>query len=178
LILRPDDFWTRRRVKEAMPYGERPIPEIPPPPFTGATFSGTLLYRSTSQTIVTSTITNASFSNESYDTEDLWDSGSPTILTMATGIYLFNVNVSFASNATGYRSVTLWNSSASLVLGEVVVPAVNGSATVVSLSVVRALSTAGAVLTLRLWQTSGGDLAVSNGGTNLMLSVINMGAVP
>jgi hypothetical protein len=164
VIRRQDDFWTRRRVKEGLPYGERPIPEIPPPPFTGQTFSGAYVTVS-SQTVATASSTRLSFSVESFDTGDYWDSGEPDRFNIVTaGKYLMIAHASFNTNATGRRVLwfEVWGGSGTE-LGMVSYPPVaNGFATIISSSIIVNVS-ANQEYSAWVYQDSGSDRSVGGG---------------
>jgi len=121
-------------------------------------FIGAWIRRDSTQTIANGTITELSFSVEEQDTANMFDAGSPELLTIQkTGTYLIGGSVSFQSNAVGMRKVTLLSSGGGSLY--FTTNAVDGDATIVNLCGYAKLTLAD-TLKLTVWQNSGGNLGV------------------
>lgn len=134
----------------------------------GRTYSGARVGRTTDQSINDATDTAIVFNAETYD--DAW-SGSihstvtdPERLTVPTdedGIWQSYANITFESNATGYRQVDIvWNDGgSSQVIARVNAVAVSGAPTSLAVSTEYSMA-AGEWIEVHVFQTSGGALNV------------------
>lgn len=118
--------------------------------------------------LTTSVTTVVTWDTLAADTDPtMWTSGSR--LTLNTpGTWLFTVNLRWTSNATGYRFADLRKNAAGSgaggsSVGAIVVPAVNGNATVLSLAIEWPGFIAGDYVELFAFQNSGGNLAFNSG---------------
>ena len=138
---------------------------FPGPPEIGPT---------TTQSIPNNTLTYLSFVDEKFDTDGYHDnSTNPSRLTVpTTGYYAIGGTVSFASNATGYRSFGIHkdgNTAPNGAIGEgFTVNAVNGVSTTGSFSGVVQVN-AGSYFEIAVVQNSGGALNVEGIGTNFWI---------
>lgn len=122
---------------------------------------GVRVYRSTNQSIGNASWTAVSFSHERFDPQDMWVSGSPTLITIPlTGVYMLTGSVKFAANATGTRYAYIENTTGPLNLAGLDMPAT--STWVLNLSTVAKL-TAGDQVRLIVYQNSGGSLNIESG---------------
>jgi hypothetical protein len=80
-------------------------------PASGSTFVGAYAYKSANQTISNGTGTIVSFDSESYDTNGFHDNvtnnSRMTIPSSYAGKYLITAMFYYASNATGYRELSI-----------------------------------------------------------------------
>ena len=131
------------------------------------------LTKSSTQTITTGTPTAVTFDTETHDTLAMHDAGSPSRITVPTGqggVYLITGTVSFAANATGYRSAAIYWDGAQVAISY----AMNTGAGDISSATVTAVAgtaAAGAYFQLYATQTSGGDLAVQNNSLTTFAAV-------
>ena len=124
---------------------------------------------SISQSIATATDTALAFDTERFDTDTMHDTATNNSRLTATtaGKYRISANVSFASNATGYRAVWLRkNGNSANPLARVVSPPVNGAITELCVSILENLVAADYVEVM-VYQNSGGALNCEAAGANL-----------
>lgn len=112
------------------------------------------VYHSVDQAIADATLTVLAFNTEFYDTDVIHDTATNNSrLTCKTaGTYAIKANVSFASNATGYRRIQLLLNGATIIAVDSC-PAVSGSSTEMSISCDYALAVNDYV-EVRVYQTS------------------------
>ena len=124
------------------------------------------------QSIPSSTWTIVTLDTETYTDGISWDSGNQFTIPV-DGYYEIDGGVQFAGNATGYRGVGLYLSASQMY--STTLPA-NGTsgASVAASGTVKA--SAGQNITLRCWQNSGGNLALSTGVTATWLTVTKVPA--
>lgn len=146
-----------------------------PAHITGALLVGGILtaagytaraYRSTNQTIGDSSVTTLTFDSERWDTGALHDTGSNTdrLVAPVAGKYLITAHIQWASNATGERQIRIVDSSAN-VMAAASQPPVSGNVTRMSIATVVDL-TAADYVTVAVFQSSGGNLDVTNASRN------------
>lgn len=125
---------------------------------------GVSLQHSATQAIANNTNTVLAFNTEIFDTDSMHSTVTNTsrITIVTPGTYLIVVEVSWASNSTGYRQIFLkYNGSSGI--AENTVQAVNGAATTQTLAIVEALVAADYVEAF-VAQGSGGSLNVQASG--------------
>ncbi|HET8683483.1 MAG TPA: hypothetical protein VFM54_16680 [Micromonosporaceae bacterium] len=109
------------------------------------------------QSVPNATFTAITLDTEVADNDGLWDSGSPTVLTMSEdGLWLAGGHLLFASNATGYRQADLQRNATTFETSDVKA-AVSGVATSVHATGLLLLA-ASDTLRILAYQTSGGAL--------------------
>lgn len=120
------------------------------------------VYNSANISISNNTVTALTFNSERFDNGDLHSTSSNTdrLTAPVTGLYAFGATVQFASNATGRRQVTLTVNGTEVAADERV--PVNGAVTIISVSSAWQL-TAGDIVRVAVFQTSGGALNVQAG---------------
>lgn len=113
------------------------------------------------QTIGNTGVTALAFDTERYDTANLHTSGNNTLLTApVAGIYAITAQVQWASNATGFRQVSLQKNAASFLAVDTR-NAVGGVTNTTAQTVTtQARLAAGDFVRAQVYQDSGGDLAV------------------
>lgn len=100
--------------------------------------------------------------------------GSPTILTAKTsGLYLVTGEILWAANADGRRD--LWVYSGATAVGMVRQPAITAGLTTYQTVVALVPLAIGGTLSLKVLQTSGGDLALTAGDFTPKLSAVRVG---
>ena len=100
-------------------------------PFPGSYLAK--LKRTTTQTYGNNSAGALNFTAADFDRMGGWNSGNPTRYTAAVpGAYEFTGAISYAANATGYRSTTWYLNGAAQNSSSIIVPAVTGEATVVN----------------------------------------------
>lgn len=115
------------------------------------------------QSIPNGTQTALSWPQASYNLEGVTNSGTPTRLTFKTpGPRLISVQVGWASNATGNRSVEIRQDGATYINPALVQAAVNGAETGQSKTFIVNPTTAGTYIEIMVSQSSGGSLNVAN----------------
>lgn len=122
------------------------------------------------QSIANNTLTALSFNSETYDTDVIHDNAtnSSRLTCKTAGVYQIIANVTFASNATGYRRVLLhFNGGGDI--AEVIVSAVSGVTTSISATSDYLLAVNDYV-EVKVQQNSGGALDV-NAGSNTTFSM-------
>lgn len=117
----------------------------------------TILTGSNSQSIPNNTATNLLWDTEIEDGPNAHSSGDHTITAKVGGTYKVTVNVIFASNATGFRSVDVLVGGGTTAGGSFSVAAVNGTTTSVSGVVILKLNQ-NDVVRVQCTQNSGGAL--------------------
>jgi hypothetical protein len=119
------------------------------------------VYNSANIATATATPLALTFNSERFDTDTMHSTAVNTSrITFTTGgYYMIGAGIEFASNATGYRSVTLRISGATEIACEVR-PAVSGAVTRVSISTLWGVA-AGAYVECIVDQNSGGALNVN-----------------
>lgn len=112
------------------------------------------------QTITTASATDINFDSEEFDTDTMHDNSTNNqrITFTTAGKYLITGSVNFASNSTGGRQVLIVHSGEGL-QDHSSTPAVSGFSTRLNVSTIINCG-AGSYATLRVYQDSGGDLAV------------------
>lgn len=129
---------------------------------------GALVRRTSDQAIPNSTQTTLSWQTTEYDTSSIWSAGSPTRLTVPTGVTKVKLyaEVRFDANITGDRSLNIQKNGAGFVgSGNQSMRACSGGAqttTVQSFTPVIVV-TAGDYFELKCTQTSGVSLNVQSG---------------
>jgi len=120
-----------------------------------------LVNRVATQSIAGTTTTNISFDTEYIDDNAFFAAGTATRITFPRkGIYLVDVLVQFASNANGYRLVTMPRGGGASDRGQYS-PAINGAETDVAFSYLTAERAAGDYYEFAVWQNSGGSLNIT-----------------
>ena len=123
-----------------------------------------LVLRSATQAITTATDTDILFDNEIFDDAGLFDTtANDRIMLPSPYTWFLSGNVSFALNATGLRSVTLFDPYNAASWGfQQRVPATAATlGTVLSVSAMVTSFGAAASVGLRVYQNSGGNLNVT-----------------
>lgn len=119
------------------------------------------VFNSAAISITTSGVNQAlTFNSETYDNGGFHDTGSNTgrLTFPNTGTYIVTGHAEFASNATGYRQLFIQRNGTDP-LASILVPAVNGAVTVLSVATLFLFS-ANDYAELVVTQTSGGALNV------------------
>lgn len=135
---------------------------------------GALLARAATQSIPNDTETAITWPTPERQTETVWASGSPTLLTIPSGVTLVRLvgQVTFAANATGSRKARILKNGTMEGVG---LPAVRTLAaggtdvTVIPLAGAIVPVEAGDTLDVRVTQDSGGALNIQ--ATNTWLSI-------
>ena len=133
----------------------------------GVTASGAQVTRGSNQSLSDSTTTSISWTAEAFDFGAWWSSGTDIVVPAGaipagyTTILVHVVaSVRFASNGTGYRSLTLYING-SQVGNSPNTSAISGETTTVTLNRYAEVAS-GDVITIRATQTSGGALNAAN----------------
>jgi hypothetical protein len=121
-----------------------------------------MMRRAAAQSINDSSSTAISFDTQDIDDENYIDvGGAPTRLTFPRkGIYLLDVEVQFASNATGYRVLTMPRSGGASDFTMNIMP-VNGAITVLKFPLMTGERAAGDYYEFKVWQNSTGALNIT-----------------
>jgi len=142
------------------------------------TYNGALIVLGTDQSISDSSATNISFTSADYDTLSFWSAGSPTRITIPSGVskVRLSAELQYAANATGARTFQINKNGSGVYNGRA---SVNGSAASTSTSgfgmncstaVINV--SAGDYFEVNTSQNSGGSLAAQGGRTWLAIEVI------
>lgn len=134
-------------------------------------------YRTTSaQAIATATATAISFGAESFDTGSMHDnSTNPTRITIPTGgsgVYVFNGQVQFAADATGYRDVMIYKNG-SLVAKHRQIAASGSLTSDINVSFIDTAN-ANDYYELYVYQNSGSDVDVNFGENITFFSALKV----
>lgn len=122
--------------------------------------------RTTDQTIANNTLTAVSFdaSGEAFDPQGMWDSGSPTRLTIQkAGLYMMTSNVDWDPNATGVRLIAIRLNGSTILVSNAVVGNATTFANRQTASTLYSLA-ASDYIELVVQQISGGDLDINTLG--------------
>lgn len=130
---------------------------------------------SVTQSVATATATQVNLGAETFDSDPggaMHGTGAgvnPYITVQTAGVYLANFVGQFASNATGYRSVTVRRNATTtpVLLATDSRPAVSGAVTDFTISVAFLFS-ASDVVDVYVEQTSGGALTLNSGVLTVM----------
>ena len=127
------------------------------------------------QTIANNTNTVLTWVTEITDNDNMHAAGAPTRMTVQTGgTWLIVANVSWSSNATGYRQIMLRYNNVAYI-AENVAAGVSGANTTHTLVSIQSLS-AGDFIEIYVAQGSGGNLNVNIGGQQATLfQMLRMG---
>lgn len=148
-----------------------------------ATYVGVSAYKTSNQDISNNTFTALTFQAESFDTDSFHDNSTNTsrftVPTGKGGKYVVSGTVSYSTNATGARAASIYKNGAVVNYHSILPPVAGGvTGTYVPVSYVLSLA-AGDYVEIFGWQTSGGNLAVTNGGsgnepqaTNIQMSYL------
>jgi hypothetical protein len=149
----------------------------------GSTYVGVSAHKTSNQDISNNTFTALTFQAESFDTDAFHDNSTNTsrftVPTGKGGKYLVSGVTSFATNTTGCRAASIYKNGSVVNYGSILatVPT-TPQGTYVPLSFVLSLAAADYVEIFG-FQTSGGSLAVTNGGsgnepqaTNIQMSYL------
>ena len=122
--------------------------------------------RSSTQSITSSNDTAITFDGVQSDSWGCWSSGSATRLTAPlTGRYQATAVVSWAGNATGFRSIWIEKNGTSTVGRQSTVSVGAGNPTWMQVTSLPFDMVPGDYLRLIVWQNSGGALNVNNSST-------------
>ncbi len=129
-----------------------------------------VLSRSATLSIANDTLTGITWNNEITNADSLFDSGSPTIITIqATGTYLIILQANFVFNATGYRRVEVAIANTTIFpFASHDPPQVTGS-TGLTCSCVLAMTAADTII-FKAYQNSTGVLNLSANSTYAMVA--------
>ena len=117
--------------------------------------------RAAVQSVNDSSATTVTFDTEDIDDNGFYAAGSPTKITLPRkGIYIFDVEIQFASDADGYRRVTMPRSGGADDVS-VNVPPVNGAITVVRFPFITGERSAGDYYEISVWHSAGGALNIT-----------------
>jgi hypothetical protein len=122
--------------------------------------------RATLQSIPNNADTFFTFTIEDFDNDGCFTASSDTVTVQTTGVYYVSAGLSFASNATGYRSMYIMKNPstvsdyASIFAGNQVTAASAGDPALVASSV--QTFTAGDTIKVMVGQNSGGALNAGN----------------
>jgi hypothetical protein len=117
--------------------------------------------RAAVQSVNDSSATLITFDTEDIDDNGFYAAGSPTKITLPRkGIYLFDVRVQFASDADGYRVVTMPRGGGAADI-TVNVPPTNGAESVVSFPFMTGERSAGDYYEFNVWHNAGGALNIT-----------------
>lgn len=124
---------------------------------------GARVYNNADLTIATATATALTFNSERWDDAAIHSTSTNTgrLTVPAPGRYSVGAHVRFASNATGFRVVYLYVNSTLIAIDAR--PAVNGGPTDISITT-EWEAAAGDYFTVQVYQSSGGNLAVTAAG--------------
>ena len=115
------------------------------------------------QTIANTTLTAIRYAAETYDTGVMHDtSTNPDRITIpagAGGLYIFNAQVTFAADATGYREVHIYKNGSAMATVKEFNPHAT-ELTIINISMQENASAAD-YFEVKVYQSSGGDLAVN-----------------
>jgi len=124
-------------------------------------FSGARVYNNANISVADSTTTDLTFNSERFDTDAYHSTGTNTerLTAPVAGKYLITGNVRFAANATGFRQAVL------ILNGSTTIAATRQLAAGASVQNIMVVTTvfelaAGDYVTLRVFQSSGGNLNV------------------
>lgn len=131
---------------------------------------GVLAYRSSTLGIGNATLTELVCNTQSYDDWGGWASTpNPGRITDDTaGYYIARMQVTFASNATGYRQCSIQRSGTQVAISRQA--AIDGDTTPMNLVWVGSLDGTDYV-SFHVYQTSGGSLNLNSGGTGQAISL-------
>ena len=129
---------------------------------------GALVYRTSDQSIPNATQTTLSWQAETYDTSAIWDAGSPTRLTVPSGVTKVKLlgEVRFDANSTGDRSMNIQKNGAGFVgSGNQAIRACSGGAQTTTVQSVTSVVScvAGDYFELKCTQTSGSSINAQSG---------------
>lgn len=144
-----------------------------------AEFHGAIAYLNAVQSIADSTNTAISFNATNYDTDSFWTGGSPTRITIPTGLGITKVrlsaNLQYDNNTTGSRTIQINKNGSGVYIGRVGMAgsaassgggfSLNGSTAVISV-------VDGDYFELNTSQNSGGALNAQATNTWLSIEVI------
>lgn len=129
-----------------------------------------LVQRSTSQSIPNAALTDVLHDTDLSDNNNMHDEvtvgGTAPLFGFAPGVYTVNATVTFASNATGFRQVSLVRSDG-VEIATQRVAAISGSVSIVNVSG-SALLTAGQSMKVQVYQDSGGGLNITGAAASMM----------
>jgi len=135
-------------------------------PTATSTFVGCVLKNNGTQSISTSTYTNVTFNTENIDTNGFHSTSTNTDrITIPTGFagkYRFTAQVRFDSNATGYRRMDIEISGSSVT--NAIASPVSGAGTSFTTTGIYNCAV-GDIITLAVFQSSGGSLDLTSGST-------------
>jgi hypothetical protein len=114
--------------------------------------------RATDQSIPSGSTTLVSFTSQEFDSATFFTPTSTTFTVVQGGIFLICGYVTYASNATGYRTLEIF--AAGAVRSIVRVPAVSGEVTGLSIAHVMSLNGSETV-EARVFQSSGGSVNIT-----------------
>ena len=126
---------------------------------------GTRVYNNAAISVADSTETLLTFNNERYDTTGLHDTSTNPgrIVASYAGVYLIVVNIEWAANATGTRSILIYLNGTTKIASQ---NQVNNGASIVTRQSVSTLYYLAPTdyVTVNAYQTSGGSLNVQSTG--------------
>jgi hypothetical protein len=144
-----------RDTAQADGWGWTPLSAYAPPAAT----SRCMVYNNAVQSIPNTTTTILTFNSEDYDVTAMHVAGDSLISIPVTGGYLISARTQFAANATGQRTLFLYEVIGNTMLAELNVPATTGGfITTLVIPGIPFAMTAGQQVHLRVYQASGGAL--------------------
>lgn len=138
-------------------------------------FRGASVYRNVVESIPNAAYTRATFTIEMFDTNNFWDAGNPSRLTVPrAGYYLVGGKIGWDINPTNVREVKLYinGSGATYAAMSNACIALSGVLTRLTIVFLVHLS-AGDYVELFLWQNSGG--ALNHGGDRSYFWILDVG---
>jgi hypothetical protein len=146
---------------------------------SGSTFAGCKLYKSADQSCANNTDVNITFDSEIFDTDGFHSTSTNTdritIPTGKAGKYSFTGQITFSSNSTGQRWITISDTGAN-VIARSNVTALSGDAMWIQATGI-ASATVGDYFILKAYQTSGSTLqAIGSSIANTTFSATYLGA--
>lgn len=133
------------------------------------------IYAGATQSTATGALTTAQLNTVKLDTDSMADVAAFRIVIKTPGIYTVMAQAAWASNATGYRFMTVFKSGGSSGLATETFQAANGTPSRGNISVVERFNV-NDYITLSVAQTSGGALNTDTSHGGLFLSAVFEGA--
>jgi hypothetical protein len=147
-------------------------------PASGSTYVGVSCYKNANQTVSTATFTAVTFQVEDFDTDAFHSTSTNTsrftIPTGKDGKYLLSGVLAYSANVTGQRNTVVYKNGSVVNYGtanQAIDSTVYGS--YVPISYVLNL-VAGDYVEIFAFQTSGGNLDVTNGGSGVEATATNI----
>lgn len=125
---------------------------------------GQIITGGSAQSVASNTVTDVTFSGGAitYNTDVTASLAAGSLTINEAGLYIVTASLVYASNATGYRALLIYNSTVPEYVEQHYGPPSNGTVTTARIVTEPISLPAGTVLKLRTVQTSGAGLALAS----------------